>query len=62
MYFLRVSPPSSAHPEMRGLDGISGITEDSEVTVDVAVPVAGKYVLVLEYASTDSKYVTLFCS
>ena len=42
---------------MRGLDGISGITEDSEVTVDVQVPGPGKYVLVLEYASTDNKYV-----
>nr|XP_026696566.1 laminin subunit alpha-5 isoform X4 [Ciona intestinalis] len=52
---LRTDSPSTAHPEMLVLDGTSGVAEQQTYTVDIALPQAGKYVLVLEYASTQNQ-------
>nr|ABY40628.1 alpha 3,4,5-laminin [Ciona savignyi] len=53
---LRLDTPSTAHPEMLLLDGTSGVAEQQTYTVDIDLPAAGKYVLVLEYANTDNKF------
>uniref|UniRef100_H2ZQD0 Laminin subunit alpha n=1 Tax=Ciona savignyi TaxID=51511 RepID=H2ZQD0_CIOSA len=54
-FFFRLDTPSTAHPEMLLLDGTSGVAEQQTYTVDIDLPAAGKYVLVLEYANTDNK-------
>ncbi|XP_076800337.1 laminin subunit alpha-5-like isoform X2 [Clavelina lepadiformis] len=52
----RITAPTTAHPEMLFMDGTTGVDGDREFTTDITLPKAGKYVLVLEYASTEDRF------
>ena len=50
-----VDSPSSAHPDMVNINGLSGDSSAAQVTHKITLPKAGKYVLVLEYASSENR-------
>nr|CAB3263372.1 laminin subunit alpha-5 [Phallusia mammillata] len=54
----RLATPSTAHPEMVHIDATVGDIEQSKFSTKIALPQAGKYILVLEYASNADRFQT----